>query len=204
MFSPAKVQRECATADRLHAVGPRTGSALKVPRLGSRLANGLRPRSAMARHSAQLDARFAQVPSPLAARCPHGGCATKLLRNCSVVHIVSVMATTTSEDELGAAFAALGDSTRRAIVRRLSHSDATVSELAEPFGVTHQAISRHVGVLRRCGLIEQRVDGQRRPCSLNVDRMRELEDWITEQRRQWSSRLDKLDEHLSSLQGDGR
>jgi DNA-binding transcriptional ArsR family regulator len=110
------------------------------------------------------------------------------------------MPTTTLEAELDAGFAALGDRTRRAIVRRLSYGEATVSELAEPFDLTHQAISRHVGVLRRCGLIEQRVEGQRRPCRLNVNRMRELEGWITEQRRQWSSRLDKLDQHLSSLQ----
>lgn len=110
------------------------------------------------------------------------------------------MTATALESQLDAAFTALGDSTRRAIVHRLSYGDATVGELAEPFDLTQQAISRHVGVLRRCGLIEQWVDGQRRPCRLNVDRMRELEAWITEQRRQWTSRLDKLEEHLSSLQ----
>jgi DNA-binding transcriptional ArsR family regulator len=102
--------------------------------------------------------------------------------------------------DLDAAFAALGDRTRRAIVTRLARGDATVGELAEPFDLTHQAISRHVGILRRCGLIHQRVDGQRRPCRLNVERMQDLSGWITDQQREWESRLDRLDEHLASVQ----
>jgi DNA-binding transcriptional ArsR family regulator len=104
---------------------------------------------------------------------------------------------------LDAAFAALGDQTRRAIVTRLARGEATVGELAAPFDLTHQAISRHVGVLRRCGLIHQRVDGQRRPCRLNVERMQELGDWITQQQREWESRLDRLNEHLVMVQ-EGR
>lgn len=114
---------------------------------------------------------------------------------------------TTPPDRAGgldAAFAALGDSTRRAIVERLSHGDATVSELAAPFDVTHQAISRHVGVLRRCGLIEQRTEGRRRPCRLNVERMHALESWIAVQRQQWASRLDQLEAHLTSVQARPR
>lgn len=102
--------------------------------------------------------------------------------------------------ELDAAFAALGDRTRRAIVARLARGEATVGELAEPFDLTHQAISRHVGILRHCRLIHQRVDGQRRPCRLNVERMQELNGWITEQQREWESRLDRLAEHLVSVQ----
>nr|MCW2728065.1 putative ArsR family transcriptional regulator [Aeromicrobium sp.] len=105
---------------------------------------------------------------------------------------------------LDEAFAALGDGTRRAIVERLASGDATVGELAEPFAVTHQAISRHIGILRRCGLIEQRADGRRRPCRLNVERMGELEGWIGEQRRQWASRLDRLETHVASGQDDAR
>lgn len=104
------------------------------------------------------------------------------------------------EVDLDAAFAALGDRTRRAIISRLTQGEATVGELAEPFGLTHQAISRHVGILRRCGLIQQRVDGQRRPCRLDVERMQELAGWITEQQRQWQSRLDSLEDHLASIQ----
>lgn len=102
--------------------------------------------------------------------------------------------------DLDAAFAALCDRTRRAIVVRLARGEATVGELAEPFDLTHQAISRHVGILRRCGLIQQRVDGQRRPCRLNVERMQELSGWITEQQREWESRLDRLEEHLAPVQ----
>jgi DNA-binding transcriptional ArsR family regulator len=105
--------------------------------------------------------------------------------------------------DLDAAFAALGDRTRRAIVARLTRSEATVGELAEPFDVTHQAISRHVGILRRCGLIDQRVDGQRRPCRLNVERMQALSGWITEQQLEWESRLDQLEDHLASVRDHG-
>lgn len=103
---------------------------------------------------------------------------------------------------LDAGFGALGDRTRRAIVERLVVlGEATVGELAEPFELTHQAVSRHVGILRRCGLIHQRVDGQRRPCRLNVERLRELSGWITEQQQEWESRLGRLDEHLTEVQG---
>jgi DNA-binding transcriptional ArsR family regulator len=102
--------------------------------------------------------------------------------------------------DLDAAFAALGDRTRRAIVTRLARGEATVGELAEPFDLTHQAISRHVGILRRCGLIHQRIDGQRRPCRLNIERMQELSGWITEQQEEWESRLNRLEEHLASVQ----
>ncbi|GAA1654674.1 ArsR/SmtB family transcription factor [Actinoplanes couchii] len=97
---------------------------------------------------------------------------------------------------LDAAFAALGDPVRRAIVSRLARSDATVGELAEPFDLTQQAVSHHVAVLRRCGLVEQRREGTRRPCRLRADQLAELQSWIGEQRRIWDDRLDALDEHL--------
>jgi len=103
------------------------------------------------------------------------------------------------EDDLDAAFAALSDRTRRAIISRLARGEATVGELAAPFDLTHQAISRHIGILRRCGLVRQRVDGQRRPCRLDADRMQELIGWISEQQREWESRLDGLERHLASL-----
>ncbi len=103
------------------------------------------------------------------------------------------------DTDLDAAFAALGDATRRAILTRLAHGDASVRELAEPFALTQQAVSRHVGILRRCGLIEQRVEGRRRPCRLNVRRMQELAGWIGEQQREWESRLDRLDAHLAAV-----
>jgi DNA-binding transcriptional ArsR family regulator len=98
---------------------------------------------------------------------------------------------------LDAAFAALGDPVRRALVTRLARGDATVGELAEPFDLTHQAISHHVGVLRRCGLVEQRREGTRRPCRLRAEQLSLLSTWIDEQRRTWSDRLDVLEQHLS-------
>lgn len=97
---------------------------------------------------------------------------------------------------MNAGYSALADGTRRAIVARLAHGEATVGELATPFAMTQQAISRHVRVLRECGLIEQRVDGQRRPCRLNAKRMGDLGDWITVQQREWEGRLSKLDDHI--------
>ncbi|MBM2615716.1 winged helix-turn-helix transcriptional regulator [Actinoplanes sp. LDG1-06] len=94
--------------------------------------------------------------------------------------------------DLDSAFAALGDPVRRALVSRLAHGDATVSELAAPFDLTQQAISHHVGVLRRCGLVEQRREGTRRPCRLRVDQLALLGGWVDEQRRVWDDRLDTL------------
>ncbi|WDZ85297.1 ArsR/SmtB family transcription factor [Micromonospora cathayae] len=99
--------------------------------------------------------------------------------------------------DLDSAFAALGDPVRRALVARLAHGDATVGELAEPFDLTPQAISHHVGVLRRCGLVEQRREGTRRPCRLRIHQMALLSRWIDEQRRIWEDRLDALEHHLS-------
>jgi DNA-binding transcriptional ArsR family regulator len=122
------------------------------------------------------------------------------LHNIIVADRVTAVPTTTDvdvESGLDAAFAALGDRTRRAIISRLARGEATVGELAEPFDLTHQAVSRHVGILRRCGLIQQRVDGQRRPCQLDVERMQELVGWISEQQREWESRLNRLEEHVA-------
>jgi DNA-binding transcriptional ArsR family regulator len=104
---------------------------------------------------------------------------------------------------LDAGFGALGDTTRRGIIERLAQGEATVGELAEPFDLTQQAVSRHVGILRRCGLIHQRVDGQRRPCRLDLERLRELSGWIVEQQEEWASRLGRLDEHLTAAQEEG-
>lgn len=123
-------------------------------------------------------------------------CTSDLLQVASI----AVTAPTDVEAGLDAAFAALADRTRRAIIGRLAQGEATVGELAAPFDLTHQAVSRHVGILRRCDLIHQRVDGQRRPCRLNAERMQQLTGWIIEQQREWASRLDSLDQHLTSLE----
>jgi DNA-binding transcriptional ArsR family regulator len=102
-----------------------------------------------------------------------------------------------SDSDLDSAFAALGDPVRRALVSRLAESDATVGELAEPFDLTPQAISHHVGVLRRCGLVEQRREGTRRRCRLRADQLSLLGTWIDDQRRAWNDRLDVLEQHLT-------
>ncbi|GIJ81355.1 DNA-binding transcriptional regulator, ArsR family [Micromonospora phaseoli] len=99
--------------------------------------------------------------------------------------------------DLDSTFAALADPVRRALVTRLAHGDATVGELAEPFELTPQAISHHVGVLRRCGLVEQRREGTKRPCRLKVDQLSLLGTWLDGQRRIWNDRLDALEQHLT-------
>ncbi|WP_127502945.1 ArsR/SmtB family transcription factor [Actinoplanes solisilvae] len=104
---------------------------------------------------------------------------------------------TTPSVDLDAAFAALGDPVRRALVTQLARGDATVGELAEPFDLTQQAISHHIGVLRRCGLVEQRREGTRRPCRLRTTQLALLSTWIDEQRRAWDDRLNALEQHLS-------
>jgi DNA-binding transcriptional ArsR family regulator len=119
-----------------------------------------------------------------------------------VVDRVAAVTSIATDAALDAGFAALADPTRRAIVARLARGEATVGELARPFPLSQQAVSRHIGVLRRCGLIDQRVDGQRRPCRLNAVRMAELDDWIAGQRREWEGRLDTLEAHLAATGAD--
>ncbi len=105
----------------------------------------------------------------------------------------------TREANLDAAFEALANPIRRDMIRRLARGEATVSELAEPLDLSHQAVSRHVGILRSRGLIYQRVEGQTRPCRLNIERMQDIADWIAEQQREWESRLDRLDGLIAAM-----
>ena len=104
-----------------------------------------------------------------------------------------------SEERLDAAFAALADPTRRAIVSRLALGDATVSELAAPFSMSLPGISKHLKVLERSGLISRGRDAQFRPCHLEVGALDQTLDWITTHRQIWNERFDKLDEHLRDL-----
>lgn len=106
---------------------------------------------------------------------------------------------TLAEERLDAAFSALSDPTRRAIVTRLSAGEATVKELAEPFTISLQAVSKHIRVLERSGLISQEVDAQRRPCRLETGPADELVNWITEQKQRWEGRLDALEAHLEQV-----
>jgi DNA-binding transcriptional ArsR family regulator len=97
------------------------------------------------------------------------------------------------------AFAALSDPTRRAILARLAENEATVMELAEPFEITQPAISRHLKVLEKAGLIVGGRDAQRRPRRLAPLAMKEVADWIEPFRQQWERRLDNLEAYLSEM-----
>jgi DNA-binding transcriptional ArsR family regulator len=101
---------------------------------------------------------------------------------------------------LDATFTALADPTRRAIVARLALGDATVNELAEPFDMSLPAVSKHLKVLERCGLISRSRQAQFRPCHLERDALDAAADWIAENKRIWAERFDKLDRHLLDIQ----
>ena len=103
------------------------------------------------------------------------------------------------EQRLDATFAALADPTRRAIVTRLAAGDATVNELAEPFALSLPGISKHLKVLERSGLITRSRQAQFRPCHLERQTLDAAVDWIESNRRLWSERFDKLDDHLRTL-----
>jgi DNA-binding transcriptional ArsR family regulator len=105
-------------------------------------------------------------------------------------------------DRLSEVFSALADPTRRAILARLSEGEATVNQLAEPFPISLQAISKHLKVLERAGLITRGKEAQWRPCRLDAEPLREVADWIADYRRFWEQRYERLDEYLQQLQGD--
>ena len=102
-------------------------------------------------------------------------------------------------DGLDATFMALADPTRRAIIRRLRDGEATVTELARPFAMSQPAISKHLKVLERAGLISRRRDAQRRPCRLEARRLATATDWLDGYRRYWDESFGKLDALLDDL-----
>src|SRR6202000_738494 len=104
-----------------------------------------------------------------------------------------------SADQLTATFSALADPTRRAILARLAEGEATVSELAKPFPVSLPAISRHLKVLERAGLITRRRDAQSRPTAIRGEALAEGGAWMDPCRATWDARLDRLDAHLHDL-----
>jgi len=110
------------------------------------------------------------------------------------------MVTTIEERQLDALFTALSDRTRRDIVARLSTGEATVKELAEPYPMSMQAVSQHIRVLERSGLISQGRHRQTRPCRLEPAALEAALSWIEESRRTWSDRMDRLETHLALLQ----
>lgn len=115
--------------------------------------------------------------------------------------MVNHMTTATApRDPLSATFAALADPTRRAILARLVEGEAPVTELAEPFAMSLPAVSKHLKVLERAGLIERSRHAQWRPCRLAPEPLKEVADWVEHYRRLWEERLDRLDDYLRELQ----
>lgn len=106
-------------------------------------------------------------------------------------------------DRLSAAFSALADPTRRAILARLALGETTVNELAEPFAMSLPAVSKHLKVLEGAGLISRGRQAQWRPCKLEPEALKTVADWVEEYRQLWEDRLDRLDEYLTQLQSGG-
>ena len=102
-------------------------------------------------------------------------------------------------DTLSTTFAALADPTRRAILSRLASGECSVSEIAAPFDMSLPAVSKHLRVLERAGLIVQRRDAQRRPCRIEAAPIKEVADWAEHYRKLWEARLDRLDAYLKEL-----
>jgi|SRR5262245_4742734 len=108
----------------------------------------------------------------------------------------------TQTDPLSITFAALADPTRRAILARLANGEATVTELAAPFAMSLPAISKHLKVLQKAGLIEQGRQAQWRPCSLKPEPLRDASEWIGQYKRHWEESLERLDAYLREIQHD--
>src|ERR671939_487566 len=107
-------------------------------------------------------------------------------------------------DQLSLTFSALADPTRRAILTRLADGEATVNELAQPFAMSLPAISRHLKVLERAGLIARGREAQWRPSRLETEPLDEAMDWLQARKRTWEGRMDRLDAHLGSKQRRNR
>ncbi|MCC6386716.1 MAG: helix-turn-helix transcriptional regulator [Dehalococcoidia bacterium] len=103
-------------------------------------------------------------------------------------------------DQLSSIFAALADPTRRAILVRLANGEAAVTELAAPFEMSLPAVSKHLKVLEKAGLITRGREAQWRPCRLEAEPLREANDWLEKYRQFWDDRFDRLDDYLRDLQ----
>jgi DNA-binding transcriptional ArsR family regulator len=103
------------------------------------------------------------------------------------------------DDRLSETFAALANSTRRAILARLAEGEATVNELAEPFDLSLPAISKHIKVLEQAGLITQGQRAQFRPCTIDVTPLREVSQWTEQYRPIWEARFERMDDYISRL-----
>ena len=103
------------------------------------------------------------------------------------------------DDRLSKTFAALANSTRRAILARLAEGEATVNELAEPFNMSLPAISKHIRVLERAGLITQGQKAQYRPCTIDVTPLQEISKWTEQYSHIWETRFDRMDDYINQL-----
>ena len=110
------------------------------------------------------------------------------------------MVTATATDPISSTFGALADPTRRAILSRLASGEATVTELAAPFQMTLPAVSKHLKVLERAGLVARSREAQWRPCRLEAAPLKDVADWVEHYRRNWEESFDRLDEYLRELQ----
>ena len=113
--------------------------------------------------------------------------------------MVSASGRILSEDELSSVFAALANPTRRSILDRLAKGEATVNELAAPFQMSLPAISKHIRVLERAGLVDQGQNAQFRPCSLNAIPLKEIVHWAERYREIWEERFDRMDDYINQL-----
>ena len=107
-----------------------------------------------------------------------------------------------SENMLSATFAALSDPTRRAILARLTRGEATVNQLAEPFAISLPAVSRHLRVLERAGLVARSRSAQYRPCRLQTEQLKRVDEWMAPYREFFDVRLDRLEQHLATMVAD--
>jgi DNA-binding transcriptional ArsR family regulator len=119
------------------------------------------------------------------------------LKGCSTYQMNTIPA-----DHLSLTFAALADPTRRAILTRLAAGDATVNELAEPFPISMQAVSKHLGVLERAGLITRGRSAQLRPSRLRAQPLKDVTDWLGSYQRFWDAGFDLLDERMRTRRND--
>lgn len=110
------------------------------------------------------------------------------------------MSTNVSIDHLSATFSALADPTRRAMLARLANGEASVKELAAPFAMSLPAVSKHIKVLEKAGLITKGRDAQWRPCRIDGEQLKVAMDWIGQYKQFWEERLDRLDTYLLTLQ----
>jgi DNA-binding transcriptional ArsR family regulator len=108
-----------------------------------------------------------------------------------------------NNDKLDLTFAALANSTRRAILARLANGEATVNELAAPFNMSLPAISKHIKVLERAGLITQGQKAQYRPCAIDVKPLQEISNWTEQYRPIWEARFDRMDDYLNQIKKKG-